>query len=685
MREPIVTPLVDRLSWTAWLKPFFIHPSVTAGAKKNMKNVRAVQEQLAAERKENADTAKINAALKAINKVVNPAVAFDFEADTPVIEEIQHSLLNLLPVVEAPKAGEVAVDPREPSLYELTTGLEGIFLRALNIRNEAAKKSLLDAIAKANPKYKAFIEILAINELPANEHADALYYVRQALNGKHLNFDAKLKAIYTAIEGIHKDDPTKAPLLAAAKALKPEEAKVNSDVREVLPYVSLESKWSIVKGAFWKAVGFHGYDSTSTVITTSHGQKFYFKDSNRWHTLAAFMGLPTRVDSVDTLAVYDGRQFVRDLFGGWESLYNRNSKGNKLSETSFWMVNPYNYTFEGKRLWNTLLLPVKFVIAAYYLVTFPVKAAINLVRQVTEVLPQSLLQYSGWFYGESASALLDIHYADVPLRGKIIPGAKQAVLLIVSFAVHHVARLWALVGTAGTSPQQSARDAWKYGLALNSRFGIVFATLGALSSIALTAVIWALTFPVLFAKALIVFPALTPIVTSISQLPIVASTLQVVSGSATIVAGTLPAAFSAAATAISTAFGVTVSATTLAVAVTWAIIAAPVAAIATASANGLSNAWTRWKASWTLVEAASRAVADVTISVQTTFLQLLPSEKVTEIANAFEKTYYGSVESEQLLAATQKETRDGKFNTYKEPLHTLEFPVPVARSTGRGF
>ena len=49
---PVVHPLVEKLSFSSWLKPFFIHPSVTLGAQEQMETVRWAQERLATSRKE---------------------------------------------------------------------------------------------------------------------------------------------------------------------------------------------------------------------------------------------------------------------------------------------------------------------------------------------------------------------------------------------------------------------------------------------------------------------------------------------------------------------------------------------------------------------------------------------------------------------------------------------------------
>lgn len=169
-------------------------------------------------------------------------------------------------------------------------------------------------------------------------------------------------------------------------------------------------------------------------------------------------------------------------------------------------------------------------------------------------------------------------------------------ILLVTAPLHHIARLWAFLGTAMTSPEKSARLAWDYGRALNSRFGYLFAFLGAAISVTVTAILWTITLPLVFTEAVALIPALGSVIASIAQLPIVASALAYLNGTAVLISGTLPAAFSAAATAISTAFGVTVSATTLAVAAIVAFIAAPVTSTLSRDADALSNRWTLWSA-----------------------------------------------------------------------------------------
>ena len=296
-----------------------------------------------------------------------------------------------------------------------------------------------------------------------------------------------------------------------------------------------------------------------------------------------FLGFPTRLHG--GYANLGVREIVRNLFGGWDSLIS-----DPLTEDAG------SWTFRGKRLWNVLLLPIKFVIFAIKLLTIPLKFMLNVLKLFSEFLPEVILNYSGFLFGRVSSSFLILHYSNEGPGFKIVVGIITALIFIVTTPIHYAARLLALVGTALTSPEKSARMAWNYGRALNSRWGYVFAFIGAALSVTLSATLWAIALPFVFAEALVLIPALGPIVAGIAQWPIVVSTLTYINGAATLVAGTLPAAFSLAATALSSAFGVAVTATTLAVATTVAFIVAPVASIVSRILDVLSNAWTKWGA-----------------------------------------------------------------------------------------
>ncbi len=668
--EPIVTPLVDRLSWSAWLKPFFIHPSVTAGGKKDMNIVRAARKDLAEAHQEAKERTTIHSAFAAVNAIVNPKlkdgeVAKNHDEDNDAVNAIKEAL---------------AATPEDASIRNLNQASEAVFTTALSIKNEALRKSILDAIVKVSPQYKAYREIIdiAYDQSEESRRNDFLNELKRIHEGRE-SFTQKQTSIWNIINTLHHADKQKARLLKVVAPFKPAEPEVH-DVREVKPYVNLKNGINgIIKGAFLRAIGFHGYNSITTEVTTADGQKFYFKDLGFWHSVFTFLGFPTRLNVKGEMAEYNWRVFVRDLFGGWDSLFNEDSDA-RLASRNIWWLNPYNYTFEGKRLWNTLLLPVKFVIAAYYTVTFPIKLALNVARVATDVLAQSLLQLFGFFTGKNGAAILALHYSNEKVGSKVRSGIPLAIGFIISFAIHHAARLAAFVAEAVLSPAEFAARSVKYALALNSRWKLVFAVLAFATSVfAVTAVLWAVVFPVLVAKLLVAFPALASVVASISQFPIIASTIQLVGGAATFVAGTIPAGFTSLVALLASSLGVTLAAQTVASFSVIAFIAAPTIAVVTPVANVLSNAWTRWQSDWTLLEAGSQATADVAVAATTALLEVLPSDESQKLSKAFQTEYYGFVESEKLLEASRKEQRTKNFDERGEKPQFLEFPEPVGK------
>ena len=162
--------------------------------------------------------------------------------------------------------------------------------------------------------------------------------------------------------------------------------------------------------------------------------------------------------------------------------------------------------------------------------------------------------------------------------------------IILLGAIHYAARIVALLGTALTSPEKSARMAWEYGRALNSKvFGTLLGILGAAISVALTTVLWIVLLPLMISEILVLIPQLGTVLAAISQWSVVASSLTFIQGTFALVAGSLPAAFATAASAVTAALGLTVSATTLAVATTVAVIAAPVTTIGSRIADELQQ------------------------------------------------------------------------------------------------
>jgi hypothetical protein len=412
---------------------------------------------------------------------------------------------------------------------------------------------------------------------------------------------------------------------------------VGADNSEV-PLTTLKphvNQQHIILGSFLKTYGFDGYEVTSNTLTSAEGVKFKYgiKSIAPSLALATFFGLPTRLQN-EGQAEYTWRQFVRNLFGGWDAITLKKhlvdvpvtKKENELepvallgsvitddslsSEPEIKKVekNDWASTLRGKRLWNLLLLvPFKLVIAAFKLVSIPFKFALNVVKIFTEFLPEVVLNYSGYWAG---------HAARLITSKQLAPTIIGLLAAIVVFPVHYTARIVALLGTALTSPEKSARMAWEYSRALNSRvLGTILGAIGATMSIAISALLWVVFLPFVVGEVLVLFPQLIPVLTAISRLPIVASSLTLVTGTFGLVAGSLPAAFSAAATSIATFLGISVSATVLAVSATTAVVAAPVTTIASRLADELSNAWARWTSEMTLQVATQQAVKQIAAAV----------------------------------------------------------------------
>ena len=584
MTTPIVSRLQVNLGWKAWFKPFFIHPSATVGAANNMEAValvkknkqKAQQEQLAAQEL-NVKTAKL---LQDILLILE-----DNPNATPQKQEIEALQQQFRTSQRIIGLAKFAIARVWRQVHQIPDPALTAQLRAFFLSLQMAEYNLFIDVASEikNTDNLEILEAMFVQDRSLEDLVSRVTNFAEVLRndaGKDA-IDGKMSA-YQEAQGAER----------AERAANLGVIESNTIESSVKPYVNPSH---IFQGAFLKTFGFDGYESTSTELVDARGKQYSYDTAHAGGSFPTvpfslafwtFLGFPTRLNGraqsdfgvERTKANLGFREIVRNLVGGWDSLIDAKGK----------------WTFQGKRLWNVILLPIKLVIFAVKLATFPLKLALNVLKLVTEFLPEVIMNYSGLLLGALSGALLRNHYEANSMPRKVVYGALAFLGVLILAPIHYAARLAALVGTALTSPEKSARMAWNYGRALNSRWGYVFGFLGAALSVMLTATLWAITFPLVFAKVLILFPALAPIVTSIAQWPIVASTLAYINGAATLVAGTVPAAFSLAASALSTAFGVTVSAMTLAVATTLAIIVAPVATIASRVMDGLSNLWTYW-------------------------------------------------------------------------------------------
>lgn len=357
-----------------------------------------------------------------------------------------------------------------------------------------------------------------------------------------------------------------------------------------VPRVEIES---IFTGSFLKTYGFDGYVPSTTHITMANGAENTFDSLNDdesyfllpW-VILNFFGIPSRPGE-------DYWQIIRNFFGGWDSLW------------------PFGFTIEGKRFWNILALPFKLgVILPLKLIGIPFKLALNIVKLFTEFLPELIVNYTGL----AVLLLAQDPNAD-SMPGLIANLILRFLVILLVAIVHYAARIVSVLGTAFTSPEKSARDAWEFGRSLDVPvLGTIFGALGAAISIAITTLLWTIALPFAVNQILVLIPQLVPLLTTISQWPIVSSCLNMAQG----IYSVLPAAFSTVGSALSTAFGVSINSLVLTVTVSIATIGGLATAIGGRITDTLSNAWTHWEPDMNLGEGVRAMIeAEVPMSYET--------------------------------------------------------------------
>jgi hypothetical protein len=188
--------------------------------------------------------------------------------------------------------------------------------------------------------------------------------------------------------------------------------------------------------------------------------------------------------------------------------------------------------------------------------------------------------------------------------------------MIVQYAMILACRM----GLALTSPAKSAQQAFALGRNLLidkncahdnpqtfSHFSNFVGVLGALVSLALTAVMWTIALPLALGALVTAIPAVLSAITWVAQIPFIAtslawvSSLPIVTGSMTLLNGlfgtvgiALAAAFGPAVGALAYVISVQVPAVALAVGATLGLIVAPVAALLSLGADKLSDLWATW-------------------------------------------------------------------------------------------
>lgn len=367
------------------------------------------------------------------------------------------------------------------------------------------------------------------------------------------------------------------------------DADLKTDLKHDRPRIDTDHPWA---GAFIETYGFHGLDLPSGEFTYSYdrrvkkaGRPVDVKiEGSKLPPLLAFvifLGLPSRVLNVTAEGQlrFDAKQFWHNLIGGWDRREGT-KKDMKFAAKKNW--------------WNRALIPVKAVIFAYYLATFPLKLAFNIVKFFGLMLPLVIKTYAGvltgYLFHKSSK-----NFAAAGVLNKFA-GFIIGVLSLPVFAFHTAVRVISLVSRALFTPETSARLGWGEGRAVkNSFFSILFGTIGGLLSVALTTALLIILLPLAINTAVIMFPSLLPLMTALAAQPVIAASLVAIKGGFALAIGSLPAAFTSAATWLASLVGLTLTSQAVAVGATLAAIATTPLIIGSRIADELSNSWARWQ------------------------------------------------------------------------------------------
>ncbi len=370
------------------------------------------------------------------------------------------------------------------------------------------------------------------------------------------------------------------------------------------PHIDTDHIWY---GAFVETYGIHGLDLPSGRVTYSYGDtvvddngvpfenpKAQFTADNlpRSLMLVMFLGLPTRVLSVDKNGKlsFNLRQFWHNLAGGWDRPEKTDPK--KAAATK----NLYNRIF---------LFPSKIIIAAYYTATFFIKFPFNLIKFFGLMLPlvmkNSMGKFTGYLIAKSGKG-----FGKDGILNKVA-GFILGLFSIVAFTVHVAIRIFTLAARAFFTPVTSAQLAWGEGRAIDKltdssskgrgslTIGALIGLIGVAMSLALSITLWSIAFPLAITMTVAIFPSLVPVVTSLSQLPLIAAGLTSIKGGFALAVGSLPAAFASAATWLASLVGLTLTTPAIAVGVPVAVFAIGLGTPTAYVADLLGNSWARWQ------------------------------------------------------------------------------------------
>ncbi len=403
--------------------------------------------------------------------------------------------------------------------------------------------------------------------------------------------------------------------------------------------IELGWDYSFIKEAFLETYEFDGYNAATQEFTPAFSEdpnrkyKFPAKFLTFWTALAIFCGIPSRPEKFiyKEGVKWTWRQYVRNFFAGWNPIeYNEESD---------------QYNIEGKVLLNLFLIPLKFFIGLYKLLSIPFKTALNIIKLFTEFLPTVIYNkmeewlhplYKLWSYKIRHSQGIFVISAYLIFGGLSLFYAT----LLISL------KLWTISLRPATSPEKSVRMAWEFRNAPDSHTVIAVAAIvcslfgTVVYSTIIVACLWSLALPAIIVQ----FPAIVALFTAFIHLPIISSAAIVTKGTilslwALVEPINIPLIN----------FGLIVASTLTAI-------------IASHLSDALSNAWARWVPvkSPIKVEVPTLEKEDKTVAN--------PSNMTIQILTGYKKAEQEALLREKL--ATNHESRVGQeFTLSRHPAH----------------
>lgn len=385
----------------------------------------------------------------------------------------------------------------------------------------------------------------------------------------------------------------------------------DAEMRPLLPRIKACLTY-LAKKVFVETYEFDGLHLSDAKYTRADGKKIKYPGDELPLSMIiwTFLGFPTRPQfwkerrrNQQNLGVkgfgliHNISTILRNMFGG--------------------SPHPDNQTIRAFGTGVDLLLLIGLVIEAFIIkpIIFLIKFAevffkipLNIIKFGTEYIPSFLKNITGTLVGQLAknwnftTELYNKGQLQLPsaLGGYLVFGS--AIVLLTP--IHYAIRIATIILTAFTSPLKNAKAAWNLGasLMISNSIGnynyisvILVGSLFLAASIALSAALWAIAFPLIFTGLTTLIPVLNTAINALMATPLIASTFTSINAAITSAWAYLglTSAFAYVSNALALSMGIHIGASNLAFGVTAGLVAAPTAIFAARIAAAFSNGWAR--------------------------------------------------------------------------------------------